>query len=392
RERHYHQDYRLPKDEIRDYPFDPGRNLETFSRDISDKYRDKYNEYVSILDNPYRGHVSEDYCDNRSTDARSYTERRKKTVRFNSEGWDTLDDFDTGVDQRWTSVSNVYYDEDKETLPIPLSSGIPLEGIHAQRRKDITSTTATTTDTPFIKRDLSWTARELPLPAVRKELWEVERQESQDSQTKDSGIDSGTSSNFNSSEDSSKGDVSRSYRHPVSWQPSQDGTRMIGHMILSKHLKGEIGPSSSATILGLKVGGGKILDSGKIGALIEKVKKGSIADTVGHLRPGDEVLEWNGRSLQGKTYEEVYDIIAESRHEPQVELIVSRQLSDVGRQPGRRHTHSGIGSRTLPEPGVDPRKLSEPVRDRRPSVTITSPGSPEAYGTKDHSPSISGRL
>ncbi|RXG71075.1 Regulating synaptic membrane exocytosis protein 2 [Armadillidium vulgare] len=138
-------------------------------------------------------------------------------------------------------------------------------------------------------------------------------------------------------------------------------------MILSKHLKGEIGPSSSATILGLKVGGGKILDS-------------------------DEVLEWNGRSLQGKTYEEVYDIIAESRHEPQVELIVSRQLSDVGRQPGRRHTHSGIGSRTLPEPGVDPRKLSEPVRDRRPSVTITSPGSPEAYGTKDHSPSISGRL
>ena len=49
-----------------------------------------------------------------------------------------------------------------------------------------------------------------------------------------------------------------------------------------------MGPSSSAAILGLKVGGGKMLDSGKIGALVEKVKKGSIADTVGHLRPGKQ--------------------------------------------------------------------------------------------------------
>ena len=51
---------------------------------------------------------------------------------------------------------------------------------------------------------------------------------------------------------------------------------------------------------------------------IEKVKKGSIADTVGNLLPGDEVLEWNGRSLQDKSYEEVHDIIAESRQDDQV--------------------------------------------------------------------------
>ncbi|XP_042862005.1 regulating synaptic membrane exocytosis protein 2-like isoform X3 [Penaeus japonicus] len=177
--------------------------------------------------------------------------------------------------------------------------------------------------------------------------------------------------------------------HPVSWQPSQDGTRMIGHMILNKYIKGEVGPTFSAAILGLKVGGGQILESGKTGALIEKVKKGSIADTVGHLRPGDEVLEWNGRSLQGKTFEEVYDIISESRQEPQVELIVSRQLSDVGRQPARRYTVGGLASRG---DSYDPRKLSEPGRDRRPSVTITSPGSPETYRIRSHSPSISGKL
>lgn len=90
-------------------------------------------------------------------------------------------------------------------------------------------------------------------------------------------------------------------QHPVSWQPSHDGSRLVGHMILQKSLKdssivGGLGgsggvhlaPSSScATILGLKVIGGKILPGNRIGAVIEKVKKGSIADTVGRLLPGN---------------------------------------------------------------------------------------------------------
>ncbi|CAG2116617.1 unnamed protein product, partial [Medioppia subpectinata] len=112
--------------------------------------------------------------------------------------------------------------------------------------------------------------------------------------------------------------------HPITWKPSTNGTHLIGHMILKKHLADDTSSSSSATILGLKVVGGRIIESGRLGAIVEKVKKGSIADTIGRLRPGDEVVEWNGRSLQGKTYEEVYDIIAESKQEPQVELIVSR--------------------------------------------------------------------
>ncbi len=46
-------------------------------------------------------------------------------------------------------------------------------------------------------------------------------------------------------------------------------------------------PSNTATILGLKVVGGKLLQGGtRIGAVIEKVKKGSVADTVGRLIPG----------------------------------------------------------------------------------------------------------
>lgn len=41
---------------------------------------------------------------------------------------------------------------------------------------------------------------------------------------------------------------------------------------------------------------------------------------------GDQVLEWNGRVLQGATFNEVYNIILESKPEPQVELVVSRPI------------------------------------------------------------------
>lgn len=65
---------------------------------------------------------------------------------------------------------------------------------------------------------------------------------------------------------------------------SADGTKMIGHMILRRDSRE--GSGSSASILGLKVVGGKIIENGQKGAIIEKVKKGSIADVEGQLRPG----------------------------------------------------------------------------------------------------------
>lgn len=50
---------------------------------------------------------------------------------------------------------------------------------------------------------------------------------------------------------------------------------------------------------------------------------------------GDQVLEWNGRVLQGATFNEVYNIILESKAEAQVELVVSRQTRWVpASQPG----------------------------------------------------------
>lgn len=44
------------------------------------------------------------------------------------------------------------------------------------------------------------------------------------------------------------------------------------------------------------------------------------------LVAGDEVLQWNGKSLPGATKKEVYNIILESKAEPQVEIVVSRPI------------------------------------------------------------------
>lgn len=138
--------------------------------------------------------------------------------------------------------------------------------------------------------------------------------------------------------------------------------------------------------------GGRVTESGRLGAFITKVKKGSLADVVGHLRAGryqtfsavpiqllrshkrsyvtsrflhtrthgvdaptwhknyfnhsyddqshghwhlisgDEVLQWNGKLLPGATMKEVYNIILESQAEPQVELVVSRPIGWVWRE------------------------------------------------------------
>uniref|UniRef100_A0A182QZE1 C2 domain-containing protein n=1 Tax=Anopheles farauti TaxID=69004 RepID=A0A182QZE1_9DIPT len=89
--------------------------------------------------------------------------------------------------------------------------------------------------------------------------WESERQGSQDSATKDSGID--TSSTFTSSEDSNRGDGPK---NPVSWQvvSSSDGGRTVGHMVQRRPFDGE-------DVLGLKVRGGQVLPSDTRAALIE---------------------------------------------------------------------------------------------------------------------------
>ncbi|XP_037658401.1 regulating synaptic membrane exocytosis protein 2 isoform X23 [Choloepus didactylus] len=177
-------------------------------------------------------------------------------------------------------------------------------------------------------------------------------------QIKDSGVDTCSSTTLNE-------EHSHSDKHPVTWQPSKDGDRLIGRILLNKRLKDGSVSRDSGAMLGLKVVGGKMTESGRLCAFITKVKKGSLADTVGHLRPGDEVLEWNGRLLQGATFEEVYNIILESKPEPQVELVVSRPIGDIPRIPDSTHTQLESSSSSFESQKMD-----------RPSISVTSPMSP----------------
>uniref|UniRef100_A0A8C1DHI3 Regulating synaptic membrane exocytosis protein 2-like n=1 Tax=Cyprinus carpio carpio TaxID=630221 RepID=A0A8C1DHI3_CYPCA len=164
-------------------------------------------------------------------------------------------------------------------------------------------------------------------------------------QVKDSGVDTCSSTTLNE-------EHSHSEKHPVTWQPSKDGDRLIGRILLNKRMKDGSVPRDSGALLGLKVVGGKMTESGRLCAFITKVRKGSLADTVGHLRPGDQVLEWNGRQLQGATFKEVYNIILESKPEPQVELVVSRPIGyDI------LYSSSSFESQKM----------------ERPSISITSP-------------------
>nr|XP_015213540.1 PREDICTED: regulating synaptic membrane exocytosis protein 2 isoform X41 [Lepisosteus oculatus] len=177
-------------------------------------------------------------------------------------------------------------------------------------------------------------------------------------QVKDSGVDTCSSTTLNE-------EHSRSDKHPVTWQTSKDGDRLIGRILLNKRLKDGSVPRDSGALLGLKVVGGKMTESGRLCAFITKVKKGSLADTVGHLRPGDQVLEWNGRQLQGATFKEVYNIILESKPEPQVELLVSRPIGDIPRIPDSTHAQLESSSSSF-----------ESQKMERPSISVTSPMSP----------------
>ncbi|KAM4043315.1 regulating synaptic membrane exocytosis protein 1 isoform 2-T3 [Anomaloglossus baeobatrachus] len=164
--------------------------------------------------------------------------------------------------------------------------------------------------------------------------------------------------------------------HPVTWQPSKEGDRLIGRVILNKRTSM---PKESGSLLGLKVVGGKMTETGRLGAFITKVKKGSLADVVGHLRAGDEVLEWNGKPLPGATNEDVYNIILQSKSEPQVEIIVSRPIGDIPRIPESSHPPLESSSSSFESQKMD-----------RPSISVISPTSPGAL--KDAPQVLPGQL
>ncbi|XP_071034332.1 regulating synaptic membrane exocytosis protein 2 isoform X3 [Parasteatoda tepidariorum] len=130
-----------------------------------------------------------------------------------------------------------------------------------------------------------------------------------DGNTKDSGID--TSSSATLYEDTQQ--------HNVFWSRSKGGG-YIGNMVLKK----ELGPDGrTRQNVGMRVVGGQIVE-GIMRAIVENIREGSLADRIARIEPGDEVVEWNGVSFRGRRKEEVANIIAISKNDPQVQLLIHR--------------------------------------------------------------------
>lgn len=84
------------------------------------------------------------------------------------------------------------------------------------------------------------------------------------------------------------------------------------------------------------------------------------------------MIKWNGRSLQGKSFDVVSEIIRESRMEPQVELIVSRNLSST--------TTGAMPAGPGPSTPMASRRIVAQSQWRQKHETISGPQQPHHKG------------
>uniref|UniRef100_S4R8A2 Regulating synaptic membrane exocytosis 2a n=1 Tax=Petromyzon marinus TaxID=7757 RepID=S4R8A2_PETMA len=175
-------------------------------------------------------------------------------------------------------------------------------------------------------------------------------------------------------------DGSSTPAQPVTWQPSNEGDRLIGKIVLNKTLTESAMPKDSGALLGLK----RILFWKKTNMVFMLAFcttlhiKGKLQCILNRIHEWDEVLEWNGQSLQGATFQEVYNIILESKPEPLVELLVSRPIGDLPRIPDGTHGHQESSSSSF-----------ESQKLERRSISLNTPTSP---GLRDVPQTMPGRL
>ncbi|KAJ4427729.1 hypothetical protein ANN_25381 [Periplaneta americana] len=90
--------------------------------------------------------------------------------------------------------------------------------------------------------------------------------------------------------------------------------------------------------LGMRVIGGKEIPGtgGQLGAFVTRIYPGGVVESLGEIKEGDQVLEWNGTPLMGKTFEEVQKLVSQT--EGEVEIVVKR--SSAPPKPPRRSIQS----------------------------------------------------
>lgn len=63
------------------------------------------------------------------------------------------------------------------------------------------------------------------------------------------------------------------------------------------------------------------------GAFVSKILVGGVVDTLGEVREGNQVMEWNGIPLTGKTHDEVQNIIRSTLNQEEVEVIIRADIA-----------------------------------------------------------------
>ncbi|XP_023220712.1 uncharacterized protein LOC111622542 isoform X1 [Centruroides sculpturatus] len=146
--------------------------------------------------------------------------------------------------------------------------------------------------------------------------------------------------------------------------------------------------SVSGNGLGMKVIGGKEIPGGNglMGAYVAKVCPGGVVETLGEVKEGNQVLEWNGVPLTGKTYEEVQKIISVTADE--VEIVIRSDFNmlepmssnqsisprdgispcstpsdslKAGTPGGRTPSPSSLSARKIGSPASTPSSISTPT-------------------------------
>ncbi|XP_071961421.1 uncharacterized protein [Antedon mediterranea] len=141
--------------------------------------------------------------------------------------------------------------------------------------------------------------------------------------------------------------------------------------------------SSRGNGLGMRIIGGKFIPgSRQVGAYIAEIYPGGVAEKVPELQLGDEILEWCGVSLEGKTYEETQQLISGSDGEVEIVIRSGVCMMDSPRKSASsKQTSHGSRQFAIYETdgkctnGVDPRTLTkrlEGIQSHSPSQSSES--------------------
>ncbi|KAL4226640.1 hypothetical protein ACF0H5_014621 [Mactra antiquata] len=148
----------------------------------------------------------------------------------------------------------------------------------------------------------------------------------------------------------------------------------VKRILLTTDPKEKYGKGRPGNGVGMKIVGGKsIPGSEDVGAFVATIYKGGVADKLhGEVNEGDQILEWNGICLTGKSYEEVLMIISQAPN-GEVELVIrpnqnpKKILGDTTAQAPSCHSsydnlesdeESEIKRKPSQQQGIDPKQLA----------------------------------